>query len=95
MSESHTEWKFLTPSKHFWRTQLFVMGSKVPASDVWTAMLAYNQTIEEAAAIWNFPPEAIEEILEYCQANQELLAQEEAEELRLSKTWGVGICAYS
>ena len=70
------------------------MGSKVPASDVWTAMIAYNQSINEAADIWNFPEAAILEIIDYCQKNQELLAKEEAEEIRLSKTWGVGTCAY-
>ena len=71
------------------------MGRKVPASDVWSAMLANNQTIDEVAAVWNIPNQAVVEIIEYCQANQKLLAEEEAEELRLSKTWGVGICTYS
>jgi len=88
------DWKFLTPSKHFWRKQLFVMGSKVPVSDVLAAMQADRQTIEEATAFWNFPREAIVEILAYCEANKDLLAEEEAEELRLSNTWGVGECAY-
>jgi len=95
VTPGYTEWKYLTTSKHFWRTQLFVMGGKVPASDVLAAMTANNQTVEEAAAFWGYPVGAIEEVLLYCQANKELLAREDAEALRLSKTWGVGTCAYS
>jgi hypothetical protein len=78
-------WKYLVEHAHPWRSQLYVKGRKLPASAVWTAMMTNNLSVDEAAYNWNLPVPAVQEIIEYCESNKQLLAMEAAEELR---QWG-------
>ena len=75
-------WKYLVERPHAWRSQRYVKGRKLLASTVWSDMRANNMSAEEAAENWNLPREAIEEIIRYCEINQELLLLESDEEAK-------------
>ncbi|MDO8683325.1 MAG: hypothetical protein Q7N50_07590 [Armatimonadota bacterium] len=81
-SASKEKWTYLVERPHAWRRQRFVKGRRLLASTVWTDMLANNMSIEQAAANWELPLEAINEIVRYCEANRYLLQMEADEELR-------------
>ena len=87
------KWTFLVERSHPWKKQLFVKGRKLPASSVWSGMIANNMTLEEAADNWELPVEAISEILAYCEENRPLLEMEANEELRRLEEKGIGIGA--
>ena len=72
---------------------MYVKGRKLPASAVWTAMMTNNLSVDEAAYNWNLPVPAVQEIIEYCESNKQLLAMEAAEELRLLEEKGIGVGA--
>jgi hypothetical protein len=77
-------WKYLVEIPHPWKKQLYVKGRKLPAAAVWTAMMVNKLSRDEAADNWELPCAAIDEIVDYCNANKELLQLEAAEEgLRL------------
>jgi hypothetical protein len=69
-------WKFLEKRPSSKRKQLYVIGKPFKAFDVYEEILATDESHEEAAIAWNLPIEAIQEIIEYCKQNQELLKQE-------------------
>ncbi len=75
-------WTYLVQISHPWKKQLFVKGSKLPAAAVWTAMSVNKLSREEAADNWDLPLQAIDEIVDYCEANKQLLQMEAAEEGR-------------
>jgi hypothetical protein len=85
------KWTYLVAQSHSWKKQLFVKGRKLAASAVWTALVANDLTVNEAADSWELPVEAIAEIIEYCEANKALLEMEAAEELRRLEEKGIGI----
>jgi uncharacterized protein (DUF433 family) len=76
------EWSYLVARPHPWRRQLFVKGRKLRASTVWIDMQANGMSPEEAAANWELPSEAIEEICRYCESHRALLEMEAEEERR-------------
>lgn len=72
-------WKFLEQRPGSAWKQLYVIGKPFKAFDVYEEMLATNESCEEASLAWNLPIEAIQEIIEYCKENQELLKRESHE----------------
>ena len=86
-----TEWKYLVERPHRWRRQLYVKGRRLRAFNVWMDMLVKNQTRERAAEDWDLPLEAIDEIIEYCIENRELLDMEAGEERRRLLSKGVAL----
>ena len=83
------EWKWLTSRNHSWRRQKFIKGRKLPAAVVWRSMLANGESAEEAAEDWELTVEAVLEAVSWCEANQELIAAEAAEERRAAAEAGV------
>jgi hypothetical protein len=77
-----SRWKYLTEIPHPWKKQLYIKGTKLPAAVIWTAMVVNKLTREEAATNWDLPLEVIDEVVEYCEANKELLQMEAVEEGR-------------
>ena len=71
-----TRWKYLEQRASSRRKQLYLKGRPFKAFDVYEEILATNENHDEAARAWNLPTEAIEEIIEYCRHNQELLKKE-------------------
>ncbi len=87
------KWLYLVVQTHPWKKQLFVKGRKLPAAAVWTGMIANDLSVQEAAENWDLPVDAVEDILDYCQANRVLLEMEAQEELRILEEKGIGIDA--
>jgi len=75
-------WRWLVARPHPWRRQLWVKGRKLLASQVWSDMMSNQLTEKQAAEDWDLPPEALEEIVRYCEGNRALIALEADEERR-------------
>jgi hypothetical protein len=87
------KWVYLVAQAHPWKKQLFVKARNLPAAAVWTGMIANDLSVQEAAENLKLSVDAVEEILEYCQANRVLLEMEAQEELRILEEKGIGIVA--
>ncbi|OWY65237.1 hypothetical protein B7486_43095 [cyanobacterium TDX16] len=74
------QWKYLVERPHPWRRQLYVKGRRLLASTVWQDMLANELSLDETAANFSLPVDAVVEIVRYCETNQELLKMEADEE---------------
>jgi uncharacterized protein (DUF433 family) len=85
------EWVYLVTRPHSWRRQLYVKGRRLRASSVWSDMITNNMSIDEAVDDWDLPVEAVEEIINYCEANRKLLAMEADEERRSLESRGVDL----
>lgn len=79
-ARAHGQWRWLVERPHPWRRQLWVKGRKLSASAVWLDALTNGMGPREAAANWDLPLEAGEEIFAYCEANKALLESEANEE---------------
>jgi hypothetical protein len=86
-------WMFLVSHEHPWKRQLYVKGRKLQASNVWSDIRANNLTTEEALYNWDLSRPVLNEIIEYCEANQELICMEADEEKRRLREKGVDIDA--
>lgn len=84
-------WLYLVPCEHPWKRQLFVKGCKLPAAAVWNAINANSLCLEQAMDNWDLSAEAINEIIEYCESNQDLLRIEAQEELRRLREKGIEV----
>jgi hypothetical protein len=84
-------WTYLVHFPHPWKKQLYVKGRKLPAAAVWTGIMVNKLSREEAADNWELPPAAIDEIVEYCETNKELLQMEAAEEARRVAQKGIDL----
>ena len=84
-----TQWQYLESRTHPWRKQLYLKGRKLRAFTLWVNMNINEMTIEEAADNWDLPLVAIHEVINYCEANRELLKQEAEEERRRLEVKGV------
>lgn len=73
---------YLVDIEHSWKKQLYVKGRKLPAAAVWSSMLVNNLSREDAAENWELPVAAIDEIVDFCELNKDLLQMEAAEEGR-------------
>ena len=85
------EWKWLTGRAHAWRRQKYLKGRKLAAAVVWRSMLANELSVEEAAEDWDLPADAVREAVAWCEANQELIAAEAAEDRRAARESGVQV----
>ncbi len=75
-----SEWKYLAPRPQPSKNQLYVMGRRLTAYNVWMDMLVNKRTREETADDWDLPIEAVDEIIRYCEQNAATLgAQADAE----------------
>src|SRR2546421_3060412 len=83
------KWKYLAPRPSSWKRQLYVEGSRLPASVVWTSMLVNNETVAQAAHNWDLTVEMVEEIVKYCEENEALLDAEDHEERRYALAMGM------
>ena len=70
------DWKYLAKRNHPWRKQLYIKGRKLLASTVWQDAIANEMSREEAAANWDLPIDAIDEVFRYCESHQDLLKLE-------------------
>ena len=86
-----TVWRYLVERPHPWRRQLYVKGRRLPAARVWRDMQANDLSPEAAADNWDLPPEAVREIVRYCQENRALLDMEAEEEQRRLQEAGVAL----
>ncbi|MGL5832194.1 MAG: hypothetical protein ACRC1Z_03065 [Waterburya sp.] len=86
-----TQWQYLEQRPCSWREQLYIKGSKLRARNVWSDMIVNQWSVEETAYNWDLPVETVKEAIEYCQANQELLAQEADEERLYLEQHGVKV----
>jgi hypothetical protein len=77
---SQWPWKYLVQVAHPWKKQLYVKGRRLFAATVWSEMRVNKLSRVEAADNWELPAEAIDEIISYCEANEELLKMEAQEE---------------
>ena len=86
-----TQWQYLEKRPHSWRKQLYIKGRKLRAFTLWVNMNVNEMTTEEAADNWDLPLTAINEVINYCEANRELLKQEAEEERRRLEVKGVSL----
>lgn len=73
-------WQYLIARPHPWRKQLYIKGHKLLASTIWRDMTANHMSSEQASKNWDLPLDAIYEVIDYCENNQELLKLEAEEE---------------
>lgn len=93
--ETENQWQYLESRPQSWRKQLYLKGQNIKASDIYSEMIISEETPEEAAENWNLPLAAIQEVIEYCKAHQELLKREAQEEhRRLTKIRGIRNTTY-
>ncbi len=84
-----TQWQYIEPRPDSWRKQLYLKGTRIKASVIYSDMIVNEMTEADALYNWDFPLEAIHEIIEYCQTHQELLQSEALEERRRLEAKGV------
>ncbi|MGB3265964.1 MAG: hypothetical protein WBA89_18630 [Microcoleus sp.] len=73
-------WQYLIARPHPWRKQLYIKGRKLLASSICRDMTANQMSAEQASENWDLPLDAIYEVIDYCENNQELLKLEAEEE---------------
>lgn len=83
------QWSFLVQRPHPWRRQLFIKGTRLAAATVWADVVANDQTVEQAAAEWDLPLDAVREAIRYCEQHRDLLAMEAREERQQAAAAGV------
>lgn len=88
---TNTKWKYLEARPNSWRKQLYIKGTRIKASVIYSDMIVNEMTETDALDNWDLPLEAIHEIIEYCQTHQQLLQAEAVEERRLLEAKGVMI----
>lgn len=87
--KAKTQWQYLEKRPHPWREQLYIKGTRIKASVIYSDMIVNEITPEEAVDNWELPLAAIQEVIEYCQTHQELLKSEAQEERRRLEAKGV------
>ncbi len=85
------QWKYLAPRPQSWKRQLFVKGKRLTAANVWSDMLANSWSIEETAYNWDLTTDAVNEIIVYCELEQELIGMEADAEKRILLAHGVAL----
>ncbi|MGK7954526.1 MAG: hypothetical protein AB4063_04580 [Crocosphaera sp.] len=84
-----TQWQYLESRQNSWRKQLYIKGRKLTAFGVWSDMMVNGDTLEETADNWEIPLEAVQEVIEYCEAYQDLITAEADSERRYLEERGV------
>jgi uncharacterized protein (DUF433 family) len=90
-SKTKTQWQYLEKRPHPWREQLYIKGTRIKASVIYSDMIVNSETPEEAAENRDLPLAAIFEVIEYCQTHQDLLKREALEERRYLESKGVSL----
>ncbi|NET10694.1 MAG: hypothetical protein F6K16_39590 [Symploca sp. SIO2B6] len=85
------DWQYLIARPHPWRKQLYIKGKKLLASTVWQDMIINNMSPEDAADNWDLPIAVIQEVIDYCNSHQDLIALEAAEERHRLEAKGVSL----
>ena len=88
-NDTSDEWQYLAPRPESRKKQFFVKGHRLTVTNVWFDMLANERAPQEAAENWNLPLEAIEEIIRYCEANEDLIELEADRDNRLLDEHGL------
>jgi hypothetical protein len=70
------EWKYLSRRPDGQGVDLYVLGTRLPASSVWISMVVNDRTVEETAWGWDIPVEAVEECIRFCELHEEELGAE-------------------
>jgi uncharacterized protein (DUF433 family) len=78
-----TQWQYLEKRPHSWRQQLYIKGTRIKASVIYSDMIANQETPQETAENWDLPLAIIEEVIEYCKTYQALLDSEAAKERQI------------
>lgn len=78
-----TQWQYLEKRPHSWRQQLYIKGTRIKASVIYSDMIANQETSQETAENWDLPLAIIEEVIEYCKTYQALLDSEAAKERQI------------
>ncbi len=86
-----TQWQYLEKRSHPWRKQLYFKGKRLRPFTVWITMQVEQMTPSEAAEDWNLPLAAVQEAIEYCEANRELLNYEAELERRYLEEKGISL----
>lgn len=71
--------------------QLYIKGKKLLASTVWQDMVINKISPEDAADNWDLPIAAIQEVIDYCDCHQDLIALESAEKRHRLEAKGVSL----
>ena len=81
------EYKNLAPKLGSLYRQLFIKGTRIRAEIIYRQVIGGEQrTPEEVAKDWNLPLEVVQECIDYCEKNADLLQQEwEEDEADLAK----------
>lgn len=77
-----SQWRYLVERRHRWRRQLSLKGRNMTAAQLVATMKANAMTVEQAAADFDLPLEAVEEAARYCEEQKDLIALEGLEERR-------------
>ncbi|MEL6555838.1 MAG: hypothetical protein AAFQ63_20610 [Cyanobacteria bacterium J06621_11] len=75
-ADQKSDWQFLETRSDSWREQLYIKGRKLPASIIWSDMIANEMTVKQAVKNWDLPATAIQEALQYCESHRELISRE-------------------
>ncbi|MBT3217870.1 MAG: hypothetical protein HN348_02155 [Proteobacteria bacterium] len=63
-----------------------IKGRRLTAANIWHDMVVNKQSPEETAAEWDLPLEAVQEAVQWCEANRDLIEMEAREEARRLRT---------
>lgn len=91
MSDStSTTWRHLERNSRSCYKQLFVKGTRIRARVLYGMHVSAEEpmTLEEIAANFNLPLDAVKEAVAYCQGNPPEIAQDFAREERLMDAYG-------
>lgn len=72
-------WTWLVRRDHPWRRQLWIKGRNIPAGDLARTAAIEQWSVEETAAQYDIPIDAVAEALRYAAIARELIDAEEAE----------------
>jgi uncharacterized protein (DUF433 family) len=77
------DWQYLAPRPESLYRQLFIKGTKIRARDLYGLYMNEEEpmTVDEIAADWGLPVEAVQEAIAYCETDPPEIRQDwEAEE---------------
>ena len=71
-----SQWQYLEQRPHPWRKQLYFKGKRLRPFSVWITMQVEKMSPDQAADDWDLPLAAVNEAIEYCETERELLERE-------------------
>jgi len=90
MSTASTQYQYLAPNPKSSYRQLFVKGRRLMARDLYGQYVnSEPRTVEELAADFDVPVEAVKEAIAYCESNPPELAQDQAREEAIMEASGM------